>query len=74
MDFSALLQQAQKLSHDTQVSDDLPRVERTLTQVLQAGGAALARLPDRRVGHAGAHSARPQGPKISQKLETLSSR
>ncbi|KAL1377583.1 hypothetical protein pipiens_016166 [Culex pipiens pipiens] len=36
MDFSALLQQAQKLSHDTQVSDDLPRVERTLTQVLQA--------------------------------------
>ncbi|KAL1377743.1 hypothetical protein pipiens_016050 [Culex pipiens pipiens] len=33
---SALLQQAQKLSHDTQVSDDLPRVERTLTQVLQA--------------------------------------
>ncbi|KAL9701570.1 hypothetical protein quinque_005011 [Culex quinquefasciatus] len=26
----------QKLSHDTQVSDDLPRVEHTLTQVLQA--------------------------------------
>ncbi|KAL9704593.1 hypothetical protein quinque_008111 [Culex quinquefasciatus] len=36
MDFSALLQQAQKLSHDTQVSDDLPRVERTLTQDMQA--------------------------------------
>ena len=36
MDFNALLQQAQKLTNETQAADALPRVERTLPQVLQA--------------------------------------
>lgn len=36
MDFETLLQQAQKLTNETQGSDEFPRVERTLPQVLQA--------------------------------------
>ncbi|EDS25850.1 nuclear pore complex protein Nup93 [Culex quinquefasciatus] len=78
MDFSALLQQAQKLTHETQVSDDLPRVERTLPQVLQATQELHSRVSQTGaqdmqahilLGHKGIDL-----PKISQKLETLSSR
>ena len=36
MDLNTLLQQAQKLTNETQGSEDFPRVERTLTQVLLA--------------------------------------
>lgn len=36
MDFNALLQEAQKLTNETNASDLLPRVERSLPQVLQA--------------------------------------
>lgn len=36
MDFNSLLQEAQKLSNGTNSSDSLPRVERSLQQVLQA--------------------------------------
>lgn len=35
MDFNALLQQAQKLNNDIQMSDNLPRVDRTLPQVFR---------------------------------------
>lgn len=36
MDFNALLQQAQRLTNETQTSEELPRVERTISQVLEA--------------------------------------
>lgn len=36
MDFNSLLQQAQRLTNETQNSEELPRVERTISQVLQA--------------------------------------
>lgn len=36
MDFSTLLQKAQKLTSETQMFEDLPNFERTIPQVLQA--------------------------------------
>lgn len=36
MDFNVLLQEAQKLTNETNASELLPRVERSLPQVLQA--------------------------------------
>lgn len=36
MDFNVLLQEAQKLTNETSNSEALPRVERSLPQVLQA--------------------------------------
>lgn len=36
MDFNSLLQQAQKLTNETQNSEEMPSVERTISQVLQA--------------------------------------
>lgn len=36
MDFNALLQQAQRLTSETQACEELPRVESTISQVLQA--------------------------------------
>lgn len=36
MDFNALLQEAQKLTSETNAPDFLPRVERSLPQLLQA--------------------------------------
>lgn len=36
MDFNTLLQEAQKLTNETHGSETLPRVERSLPQVLQA--------------------------------------
>lgn len=41
MDFQSLLQQAQKL---TNIQDDLPRVERTMSQVLQATNELHSRV------------------------------
>ena len=35
MDFNSLLQQAQRLTNETQSSEELPRVQRTIGQVLQ---------------------------------------
>lgn len=43
-DFNALLQQAQKLRNETQRSSDLPRVDRTLPQVLQATNELHSRI------------------------------
>ncbi|KFB38186.1 AGAP003459-PA-like protein [Anopheles sinensis] len=78
MDFNALLQQAQKLTHETQVSDDLPRVERTLPQVLQATQELHSRVTQTGAQDMQAHILLGSNgidlPKISQKLETLSSR
>lgn len=36
MDFTSLMQQAQKLVNETQNNDDLPRVERSMPQILKA--------------------------------------
>lgn len=36
MDFNSLLQQAQRLNNEIQHTEELPRVERTISQVLQA--------------------------------------
>jgi len=36
MDFTTLMQQAQKLVNETQNTDDLPRVERSMPQILKA--------------------------------------
>lgn len=44
MDFNTLLQQAQKLANETQNTEDLPRVERTLPQVLQASEELHSRV------------------------------
>jgi nuclear pore complex protein Nup93 len=36
MDLTTLMQQAQKLVSETQENDDLPRVERSMPQILKA--------------------------------------
>lgn len=36
MDFTSLMQQAQKLASETQNNEDLPRVERSIPQILKA--------------------------------------
>lgn len=78
MDFNYLLQQAQKLTHETQGTEDFPRVERTLPQVLQATNELHARVIQTGAKDIQAHillgSKGIELPKISQKLETISSR
>lgn len=44
MDFNALLQEAHKLNNETNTSDSLPRVERSLPQVLQATSELHSRV------------------------------
>lgn len=44
MDLNELLQQAQRLSNETQMDTEMPRVERTLSQVLQATQELHARV------------------------------
>lgn len=76
MDFNTLLQQAQKL---TQNIDDFPvSVERTITQVLEATNELHSRLTLSGSQDIQAHillgSKGIDLPKISKRLETLSSR
>ncbi|MDE5061018.1 hypothetical protein OZD67_02645 [Wolbachia endosymbiont of Drosophila nikananu] len=44
MDLAELLQQAQRLVNETEMETELPRVERTLSQVLQATQEMHARV------------------------------
>lgn len=78
MDFNYLLQQAQKLTNETQGTEDFPRVERTLPQVLQATHELHSRVTQTGAQDIQAHillgSKGIELPKISQKLETISSR
>ncbi|XP_055389893.1 nuclear pore complex protein Nup93-1 [Condylostylus longicornis] len=78
MDFNSLLAQAQKLTNEIQ-SEDLPRVERTIPQVLQATQELHSRVTQTQdIQDIQAHillgSKGIDLPKISQKLETLSAR
>ncbi|XP_055914053.1 nuclear pore complex protein Nup93-1-like [Eupeodes corollae] len=78
MDFSSLLQQAQRLTNETQNTEELPRVERTISQVLQATQELHSRVTQTGAQDIQAHillgSKGIDLPKISQKLETLSTR
>ncbi|XP_031627562.1 nuclear pore complex protein Nup93-1-like [Contarinia nasturtii] len=78
MDFNALLQEAQKLTNETNASDLLPRVERSLPQVLQATRELHSRVTQTEAQDIQAHillgSKGIELPKISQKLESLSAR
>jgi nuclear pore complex protein Nup93 len=44
MDFTTLMQQAQKLVNETQNNDDLPRVERSMPQILKATNELHSRV------------------------------
>jgi nuclear pore complex protein Nup93 len=44
MDFTTLMQQAQKLANETQNNDDLPRVERSMPQILKATNELHSRV------------------------------
>lgn len=44
MDLAALMQQAQKLVNETQDNDDLPRVERSMPQILHATSELHSRV------------------------------
>lgn len=99
MDFNSLLQQAQKLTNETQHLEELPHVERTLPQVLQATQELHSRVTQTGAqdiqawvrlyklaevtywdnfftvySHILLGSKGIDLPKISQKLETLSTR
>lgn len=78
VDFNTLLQEAQKLTNETYGSDILPRVERSLPQVLQATQELHSRVSQTGAQDIQAHillgSKGIELPKISQKLETLSAR
>lgn len=77
MDFNSLLQQAQKLTNDTQNTEDPPRVERSLSQVLQATQELHSRVTPGTQDIPAHILMGSQGinlPKLSQKLESLSSR
>ncbi|CAG9807920.1 unnamed protein product [Chironomus riparius] len=79
MDFTTLMQQAQKLVNDTQNTDDLPRVERSMPQILKATNELHSRVTSSSsaqdiqayvlLGSKGIDL-----PKISKNLETLSAR
>ncbi|XP_039959553.1 nuclear pore complex protein Nup93-1-like [Bactrocera tryoni] len=78
MDFNSLLQQAQRLTNETQNSEELPRVERTISQVLQATQELHSRVTQTGAQDIQAHillgSKGIDLPKISQKLEALNAR
>lgn len=78
MDFNTLLQEAQKLTNETYGGDVLPRVERSLPQVLQATQELHSRVTQTGAQDIQAHillgSKGIELPKISQKLESLSAR
>ncbi|KAG5670116.1 hypothetical protein PVAND_000399 [Polypedilum vanderplanki] len=79
MDFTTLMQQAQKLVNETQNNDDLPRVERSMPQILKA----INELHSRVTSSSSAQDVQAyillgskgiDVPKISKNLETLSAR
>uniref|UniRef100_A0A1B0G339 Nuclear pore protein n=1 Tax=Glossina morsitans morsitans TaxID=37546 RepID=A0A1B0G339_GLOMM len=75
MDFNSLLQQAQRLNNEIQHTEELPRVERTISQVLQATKELHTRVTQTGAQDIQAHillaSKGIDLPKISQKLESL---
>uniref|UniRef100_A0A6B2EA94 Nuclear pore protein n=1 Tax=Phlebotomus kandelakii TaxID=1109342 RepID=A0A6B2EA94_9DIPT len=80
MDFNTLVQQAQRLTNEVQKTEDIPQMERTLPQVLMAAQELHSRVTQSEVGSQDAQAHIMLGskgidlPKITQKLETLSSR
>ncbi|XP_037938860.1 nuclear pore complex protein Nup93-1-like [Teleopsis dalmanni] len=75
MDFNTLLQQAQRLTNETQDSEELPRVERTISQVLEATEELHSRVTQTGAQDIQAHillgSKGIDLPKLTQKLESL---
>ncbi|XP_001354896.1 nuclear pore complex protein Nup93-1 [Drosophila pseudoobscura] len=78
MELEDLLQQAQCLTNDTRMDEDMPRVDRTISQVLQATQELHSRVTLTGTHDLKAHmllgSKGVDLPKLSQKLETLSAR
>ncbi|KAM8720320.1 hypothetical protein ACLKA7_006375 [Drosophila subpalustris] len=78
MDLNELLQQAQRLTNETKMDTELPRVERTLSQVLQATQELHSRVTQTGTNDLQAHillgSRGVDLPKLTQKLESLSAR
>ncbi|CAG4943938.1 unnamed protein product [Colias eurytheme] len=77
-DFSKLLQQAEQLTTEIEGNEDLPRVERSLGQVLEASHELYSRVIQSGTNDIQAHllfgSKGIDLQQISQKLETLSSK
>ncbi|XP_062141138.1 nuclear pore complex protein Nup93-1 [Drosophila sulfurigaster albostrigata] len=78
MDLNELLQQAQRLNNETKMDTEMPRVERTLSQVLQATQEMHSRVTQAGTNDLQAHilmgSRGVDLPKLTQKLESLSAR
>ncbi|EDW06480.1 nuclear pore complex protein Nup93-1 [Drosophila mojavensis] len=76
LNLNELLQQAQRLSNETQIDTEMPRVDRTLSQVLQATQELHERVTQAGTNDLQAHillgSRGVDLPKLTQKLETLS--
>lgn len=77
-DFSRLLQEAEQLTSEIEGNEDLPRVERSLGQVLEASQELYSRVMQSGANDIQAHllfgSKGIDLQQISQKLETLSSK
>nr|CAD7428199.1 unnamed protein product [Timema monikensis] len=77
-DFNELLQAAEQLSADVEGTGELPRVERTLREVLDASSELWTRVAQTGPQNIQAHlllgSKGVDLPKLSQKLDTLSTR
>ncbi|KAH8402553.1 hypothetical protein KR009_000888 [Drosophila setifemur] len=78
MDLVELLQQAQRITNETKMDTEMPRVERTVSQVLQVTQELHSRVTQTGTNDLQAHtllgSKGVDLPKLSQKLETLSAR
>ncbi|BFG00646.1 nuclear pore complex protein Nup93-1 [Drosophila madeirensis] len=78
MDLGDLLRQAQRLTNDTKMDEEMPRVDRTISQVLQATQELHSRVTLTGTHDLQAHmllgSKGVDLPKLTQKLESLSSR
>ncbi|XP_017063608.1 nuclear pore complex protein Nup93-1 [Drosophila eugracilis] len=78
MDLVELLQQAQRLTNETKMDTEMPGVERTMSQVLQATQELHSRVTQTGTNDLQAHillgSKGVDLPRLTQKLETLSAR
>lgn len=78
MDLVELLQQAQRLTNETKMDTEMPGVERTMSQVLQATQELHSRVTQTGTNDLQAHillgSKGVDLPQLTQKLETLSAR
>ncbi|XP_022208984.2 nuclear pore complex protein Nup93-1 [Drosophila obscura] len=78
MELGDLLRQAQRLTNDTKMDDEMPRVDRTISQVLQATQELHSRVTLKGTRDLQAHmllgSKGVDLPKLTQKLESLSAR